>query len=158
MGRHKCVNCDNWLDVHSPECENCGYGPRYGAWVCDSCATAGGCDRCGESMCFSCVYQKFLCCGQVLCGVDDPSDKNCAGKHTEKTLKCGHTGCNFQKEDDGCRTCNIIDEANVEKDAIAEDIITIKSVMGRIKSKSIKSALESMIKDHEGNKRKRLDK
>ena len=157
MGRHKCVNCDNWLDVHSPECENCGYGPRYGAWVCDSCATAGGCDRCGESMCFSCVYQKFPCCGQVLCGVYDPSDGNCAGKHTEKTLKCGHKGCNFQKEDDGCRTCKITDEVNVEKDAIAEDIITIKSVMGRIKSKSIKSALESMIKDHEGKKRKRLD-
>jgi len=125
--------------------------------VCEDCATTGGCDRCDETLCFSCVKEEFPCCGKILCGVEDPSDENCAGKHTEKTLQCGHKGCNFQKEDDGCRTCNITDEANVEKDAIAEDISTIKSVMGRVKSKSIQSALESMIKDHEGSKRKRLD-
>jgi hypothetical protein len=77
--------------------------------------------------------------------------------HQIRTALESHKGCNFQKEDDGCRTCNITDEANVEKDALAEDIITIKSVMGRIKSKGIKSALEAMIKYHEGKKRKRLD-
>eukprot|EP00751_Fragilariopsis_kerguelensis_P014820 CAMPEP_0170762596 /NCGR_PEP_ID=MMETSP0733-20121128/2856_1 /TAXON_ID=186038 /ORGANISM="Fragilariopsis kerguelensis, Strain L26-C5" /LENGTH=156 /DNA_ID=CAMNT_0011102791 /DNA_START=112 /DNA_END=584 /DNA_ORIENTATION=+ len=109
-------------------------------------------------LCVSLVSKKnFPAVVKILCGVEDPSDENCAGKHTEKTLQCGHKGCNFQKEDDGCRTCNITDEANVEKDAIAEDISTIKSVMGRVKSKSIQSALESMIKDHEGSKRKRLD-
>ena len=144
------------LDVGS-ECENCGIG-QDGNGMCDNCVTAGCCDRCNDTMCSSCVKRKFPCCGQVLCGAENLlGDEYCAGKHTEKTLKCGHKGCNFQKEDDGCRTCTITDEANVEQDAIAEDIITIKSVMGRIKSKSIKSALESMIKDHEGNKRKRLD-
>ena len=45
---------------------------------------------------------------------------------------------------------------NAENEAIAEDISTIKSTLGRIKSQSMKSALESIIQDHEGNKRKRL--
>ena len=149
MGYNECVICGDMLEVGvGSECENCGIG-QDGSGMCDNCVTAGCCDRCTDTMCSSCGKEKFPCCGQVLCGVGvgiGLEDTYCASKHIEKTLKCGHKGCNFQKEDDGCRTCNI-----------TEDIITIKSVMGRIKSKSIKSALESMIKDHEGNKRKRLD-
>ena len=138
MGCCECVNCDETSGYESHDCENCGKED-----MCVDCATAGGCDRCGESMCFSCGEEKLPCCGQVLCLGKDRPYRNCARKHTGvKTLKCGHKGCNFQKEDDGCRTCTITDEANVEQDAIAEDIVTIKSAMGRIKSKSIKSALE----------------
>lgn len=156
MGCHECVNCGEMLEMlddESFECEHCGIG-QDGSWICFNCATAGCCDHCGEAMCVSCGNEPFPCCDQVFCGSHDPSEENCAGTHIVTTLKCGHQGCNFQKDDEGCRTC-ITDEANAEKEAIAEDISTIKSTLGRIKSRSMKSALESIIQDHEGNKRKR---
>ena len=84
------------------------------------------------------------------CGGDD-----CAEKHVTKKLNCGHEGCNFRES--GCLICKNEYDAKAETDAVKDDIGTIKSILGKIESTSVKAALESIIADQDGKKRKRND-
>ena len=148
MGCHECEYCSELLDGESFFCECCG-GDSI---LCDDCSTKGGtCDQCLESMCVYCGQDaKFACCDKTLCGGDD-----CAAKHVTKKLSCGHEGCNFHES--GCLICKNENDAKAETDAVKDDIGTIKSILGKIKSTSVKAALESIIADQEGKKRKRND-
>ena len=133
-------------------CECCGFGDGDGNILCYECSTeGGGCDECGESMCVYCKENgDFTCCGLDLCGGEE-----CAEKHVKKKLDCGHEGCNFHNG--GCLKCKMEKDAKVEKDAVKDDIDTVKSFLGKIKSNRVKAALESIIEDPEGKKRKRDD-
>ena len=137
MGCQECEYCSELLDgCESFFCECCG-GDSI---LCDDCSTKGGtCDQ----------GRIHVCLLWAGCGDD------CAAKHVTKKLSCGHEGCNFHES--GCLICKNENDAKVETDAVKDDIGTIKSIRGKIESTSVKAALESIIADQDGKKRKRND-
>ncbi|KAL7538943.1 hypothetical protein ACHAXR_009588 [Thalassiosira sp. AJA248-18] len=154
MGVYECNKCGEVMCGESFSCQQCHFGEGDGNILCDGCANAGCCDKCDESMCIYCVEGSkgnFQCCGMELCGAKE--DTACAERHVTKTLDCGHEGCNFHEG--GCLPCETEKEAKAEKDAVTGDIGVIKSIMDKIKSKSVKAALESIVEDPAGKKRKR---
>ena len=135
-------------------CSQCDYAMGDGNILCEECAKAGNCDECGESMCIHCVdLGTFKCCGQNLCGGEDEHEGSCTDKHIVKTLDCGHKGCNYHGG--ACLSCENEKAAKVEKDAVKGDIAIIESFMDQIKSDKMKAALNSIVGDADGNKRKR---
>ncbi|GFH46446.1 hypothetical protein CTEN210_02920 [Chaetoceros tenuissimus] len=168
MGIYECNECGKQMCGISFWCEKCKFGYGDGNILCEECANEGGCDECGEGVCVYCVEESkymFPCCGMTLCGAGkytDEDNSTCLSKHTMKTLPCGHDGCNFytgeaEKDKDKCFTCEKTKAAKVDEEATENDVDIIQSIMAKIKSSKIKAALQGVLDDPEGKKRKRED-
>ena len=155
------------------ECPACGFGgAANGESLCDGCAEQQPCGQCGVSCCCYCSNETFKCCGKVLCGRGNVKSfdtyakmqkaccielrkEPCIFAHEQKTLPCGHLGCNFSGA--ACFTCEKAREQETEQALRESDAALVKSLLdeGKAKSKTLQAALRQWAEDPTGKKRKR---